>query len=180
MIVAGPEAGKSPGRRVADVLPRRSRRAARRAAPVVAGHCPAAGSARRCPRRRPPRPRYPGGAPTPPLPWPRSARPSPGPIRSTTFSHPKTAGPGTSRLAPPPDRGLRDRRRGRKLHAADIGAPLPRRGLAPKRRTRALMRARPELPSAGVAAMAEFLRGRVQAGALVRRLHPAHANRDGS
>jgi hypothetical protein len=80
------------------------------------------------------------------------------------------------RLAPPPETGVYAiDAEARKLHATAVGAPLRRRGPAPKRRTRALVPAPPELPAGDVAALAEFLRGHVQSGALVRRLHPARA-----
>jgi DNA-binding MarR family transcriptional regulator len=63
-----------------------------------------------------------------------------------------------------------------KLHAAAVGKPLKRRGPAPTRRTRRgnvrlTEKPFPE-PGAALYALAEHLRGHVQAGALVRRLHP--------
>jgi hypothetical protein len=63
-----------------------------------------------------------------------------------------------------------------KLHAAAVGKPLKRRGPAPTRRTRRgnvrLTETPPVEPGAALYALAELLRGHVQDGALVRRLHP--------
>lgn len=65
----------------------------------------------------------------------------------------------------------------KKLHAAAVGKPLKRRGPAPTRRTRRgnvrLTETPPAEPGAALYALAEHLRGHVQDGALVRRLHPA-------
>ncbi|MER6092416.1 hypothetical protein [Streptomyces bluensis] len=64
-----------------------------------------------------------------------------------------------------------------KLHAAAVGRPLKRRGPAPTRRTRrgnVRITEKPAAePGAALYALAEHLRGHVQDGALVRRLHPA-------
>lgn len=64
-----------------------------------------------------------------------------------------------------------------KLHAAAVGRPLKRRGPAPTRRTRRgnvrVTETPPAEPGAALYALAEHLRGHVQGGALVRRLHPA-------
>lgn len=81
------------------------------------------------------------------------------------------------RLAPPRETGVHaiDAEAG-KLHAAAVGAPLRRRGPAPKHRRihRApRVAARPEPPGGDLAALAEFLRGHLKGGALVRRLHGA-------
>jgi hypothetical protein len=60
------------------------------------------------------------------------------------------------------------------LHAAAAGTAPRRRGPAPKRRSRyAAMQAKPEYPGSKLAALADFLRGHTQGGALMRRLHPA-------
>jgi hypothetical protein len=54
-----------------------------------------------------------------------------------------------------------------------VGASLRRRGPAPKRRSRyaALAASKPELPGSNLAALADFLRGHTDGGALMRRLH---------
>ncbi len=80
------------------------------------------------------------------------------------------------RLAPPAETGVfAIDAEARKLHAAAAGAPLPRRGPAPKRRSRyaRLAAAKPELPGSRYAALADFLRGHTDGGALMRRLHGA-------
>ncbi len=65
------------------------------------------------------------------------------------------------------------------MHAAAVGTPLPRRGPAPKRRSRypAPALSGQELPGSELAALAEFLRGRMENGALVRRLHSTQPKR---
>lgn len=64
----------------------------------------------------------------------------------------------------------------KKLHAAAVGRPLKRRGPAPTRRTRRgnvrITETPPAEPGAALYALAEYLRGHVQDGALVRRLYP--------
>jgi len=64
-----------------------------------------------------------------------------------------------------------------KLHAAAVGRPVKRRGPAPTRRTRRgnvrVLEKPSTKPGAALYALAEHLRGHVQGGALVRRLHPA-------
>src|ERR1044072_910191 len=62
-----------------------------------------------------------------------------------------------------------------KLHAAAVGRPVKRRGPAPTRRTRRgnvrVTETPPAEPGAALYAVAEYLRGHVLGGALVRRLH---------
>lgn len=62
-----------------------------------------------------------------------------------------------------------------KLHAAAVGRPVKRRGPAPTRRTRRgnvrVVEKSPLEPGASLYALAEYLRGHVAGGALVRRLH---------
>jgi hypothetical protein len=81
------------------------------------------------------------------------------------------------RLAPPAETGIYAiDAEARKLHAAAVGAPLARRGPAPKRRSRyaSLAAPSPELPGSRLAALADFLHGHADGGALMRRLHGAH------
>ncbi|MFF7335413.1 hypothetical protein [Streptomyces sp. NPDC008150] len=64
-----------------------------------------------------------------------------------------------------------------KLHAAAVGTPLKRRGPAPTRRGRRgnvrIVEAPPKEPGMVLYALAEHLRGHLQGGALVRRVHHA-------
>jgi hypothetical protein len=79
------------------------------------------------------------------------------------------------RLEPPPETGIHAiDAKARKLHAAAVGAPLPHRGPAPKRRSRYAAQAAstPEFPGSKLAALADFLRGHTNGGALMRRLYP--------
>lgn len=67
------------------------------------------------------------------------------------------------------------RRGGQETARAAVGAPLPRRGPAPRRRSRYVSLAAPSSgrPGRKLAALADFLRGHTDGGALMRRLHPA-------
>lgn len=80
------------------------------------------------------------------------------------------------RLAPPAETGIHViDAEAKKLYAAAVGAPLPRRGPAPvhrRRRYAAAATAKPELPGSKLAALADYLRGHADGGALMRRLHP--------
>ncbi|WP_329474284.1 hypothetical protein OIE75_40945 (plasmid) [Streptomyces sp. NBC_01723] len=64
-----------------------------------------------------------------------------------------------------------------KLHAAAVGKPLKRRGPAPTRRTRrgnVRITGKPAAePGAALYELADYLRGHVASGQLLRRLHPA-------
>ncbi|MGW8703298.1 hypothetical protein ACWGOK_41405 [Streptomyces eurythermus] len=80
-------------------------------------------------------------------------------------------------LLAPPETGIHAiDAKAAKLHAAAVGRPLKRRGPAPTRRTRRgnvrIVDRPPAEPGAALYALAEYLYGQVQDGALVRRLHP--------
>ncbi|MEV0291819.1 hypothetical protein AB0H36_47510 [Kribbella sp. NPDC050820] len=78
------------------------------------------------------------------------------------------------RLAPPPETGIAAIDiEATKLRAVAMGKPVRRRGPAPKKRSR-LSTAAParSVPGSDLAALADFLRGHLVGGALIRRLHP--------